>query len=104
MVMETYISAFFMSPRRAAVTAEPMVALDVMRMNVMSAMKGMLKTSVRSGQGADWPGAGTRTRRGGPRREGVGDDEDPHHRLLPRRPERRGPAAPARFHRRRVRA
>ena len=41
-------SAFMAS----AVTADPMNMLDVIRMNVMSAMNAMLKTSVRTGHGA----------------------------------------------------
>ena len=98
-------SAFFGRPGAAAVTAEPMVALEVMRMKVMSAMNGMLKTSVRSGQGAALAWRRKRVAAEQAREEqGVGDDEDPHHRLLPARPEGRGAAAPVRLHRRRVRA
>ena len=49
-------AAFLWSPRRAAVTALPIVMLDVIKMNVISAMKGMLKTSDCLGQGVvpDW--------------------------------------------------
>jgi hypothetical protein len=43
--------AFFLSPRRAAVTAVPIVMLDVMRMKVMRAMNGMEKTSDCRGHG-----------------------------------------------------
>ena len=55
-VNTTLSRAFLRSPSRAAVTADPMVALELMRMKVMSAMNGMLKTSGRFGQGAalDW--------------------------------------------------
>ena len=52
MVNTMLASAFLRSPRRAAVTAVPMVALEVIRMNVMSAMNAMLNTTLRSGQGA----------------------------------------------------
>ena len=43
--------AFLRSPSRAAVTAVPIVMLDVMRMKVMSAMNGMEKTSDCRGHG-----------------------------------------------------
>ena len=43
--------AVLRSPSREAPTAVPMVALEVMRMKVMSAMKGMLNTVDRSGHG-----------------------------------------------------
>ena len=52
MVKISMRSAFLRSPSRAAVTAVPIVMLDVMRMKVMSAMKGMEKTSDCRGQGA----------------------------------------------------
>ena len=51
MVKTRLASVLLRSPRRAAVTAVPMVMLDVIRMKVMRAMKAMLNTWVRSGQG-----------------------------------------------------
>ena len=85
-------SAFLRSPSRAAVTAVPMVMLDVIRMKVMSAMNGMLKTSDCRGQG---DGLGLAQERVAAEQageeQGVGDDEDPHHRLLPGGAERRAP-------------
>jgi hypothetical protein len=51
MVRQRFKRAFLRSPRRAAVTAVPIVAEELIRMKVMRAMKGIEKTRLVSGQG-----------------------------------------------------